>query len=212
MNPILLEELASYNIIQFGEFFYAFPKGSKTPNLENLGEEGINKLKGVFSAPSLDKIKKNILSDPNQARRHGLPVQIEVFGFYNIVAWGVDYYGIPKGLGPLDITKVEVEKEKGVYANRSLEQLKEEIKSNINEMKENFRPIRLENFGFYNIVAWGLDYFGLPKLHGPVDLRKDDLSKIEGAFADNSLANLKKRIENYCRELHRREKKRTEVG
>lgn len=203
-DPIFIEDLGAYNIIGWRENHYALPKALGSVDLEGLGVDGIAKLDGVFIASSLDRLKECILANLDTVKRHGHPVLIESFGFYNIVAWGIEYYAIPRGLGPIDLKEDEVEKKRGVFVEISIDKLKEQIRLKNDEVKRYYPPVLIESFGFYNIVAWGIDYYGLPKLKEPINVQEDDVAKIEGVFIERSIEKLKKRIEDYCRELHKR--------
>jgi len=62
-------------------------------------------------------------------------------------------------------------------------------------------PVLLEDFGPYNIVGWGNEYYGIPKQLGKIDITSDNLSELENIFVYLSLEGLKKTIQKYLNNL-----------
>jgi len=49
-------------------------------------------------------------------------------------------------------------------------------------------------FGWYNILSWMGDYYGIPQSHGSLDIKLVDVTELEGVVVDSSLEQLKARI------------------
>ncbi|PZO41450.1 MAG: hypothetical protein DCF19_09610 [Pseudanabaena frigida] len=158
----------------------------------------------------------NFFNIPDVQYRH--PKLIEELEGYNIVAWAGDYYGIPQSLGSLDIRLSNLTELKGVFQEKSIEELKFTIQNSLSlSLKSDNStnsilksqigldlldavypyPTLIEDFGKYNLVAWKGFYYGLPKSLGNVDLNSDDILKLRGVFIDISLERIKMIVQNH---------------
>jgi hypothetical protein len=63
------------------------------------------------------------------------------------------------------------------------------------EVEQQVRPPRLlGSVGRINLVAYGSRYYGLPQELGPVQLEREDVSRLRGVITAESLETLKQRI------------------
>lgn len=129
-KPMLIEDFGIYNIVGYRKNYYGFPKGLVSSDARFI--KNVDKLKGIFIAESIDKIKELITDCLKEADRSDLvPTIVGDIDEYNIVAWKKEYYGIPKALGTVDLVSQEKEaiaKLEGVFIDQSLDKLKDRIR------------------------------------------------------------------------------------
>jgi|GEM_PF-6550149 len=136
----------------------------------------------------------------------GEPKLIESVGFYNLVQLDDHIFGLPMGLGPIELKVEEIEKKACAYVEKTAEEVKEKIYLNNAISKEKYGPIFLRVYGFYNIVAWGVDLYGIPVSIGEVDLNSIRISEYPGIIESSNMVGLIAGIEEYCRMEHRKKK------
>jgi hypothetical protein len=119
-EPTLLESCTSYNIMAWKKSYFGVPKALGEINVT---PRNITKLKGVLIKSSLESLKLQISVKE--------PIVIERTNSYNVIAWKKKYYGVYLILGNVDLTEKDVAMQTGVFVNRSLKKLKQEIESSI---------------------------------------------------------------------------------
>ncbi len=183
--PWFVEESDLYNVIRWTNKYYGIPKYLGAVDIRSKDEA--NSI-GVFSALSIEELKK-IMSCPEVVEdRRNAPLVLEDCGFYNIVHWAGKYYGVPKHLGSIDVRHAGQATD--IFVEDSIEKLKKVMsRPEIVEDRRN-APLVLEDCGFYNVVRWGDKYYGIPKHLGSVDIRFT--ANLEGVFVDSSVEGVKK--------------------
>lgn len=132
------------------------------------------------------------------------PVLIKKFGSYNIIEWDGNFHGIPLSAGPMQVDKEDFSKFQACFKAQSLKEVEQLIVNNRPLIQKETQPLLEETYGFYNIVVWGAVFYGIPKM-GPSDLSShEEITKQEGIFFHQSLPELKKLMEEYCRNQHKK--------
>jgi hypothetical protein len=92
---------------------------------------------GVVTGRSVAEVKSEILERIHQPRSgpaqadDAPPHLVDSVGTYNIVAYRGLFYGMPQGLGSIDLTHVDVAQMPGVITRSSLSDLKSEIRDRL---------------------------------------------------------------------------------
>ena len=127
---------------------------------------------------------------------HRNPILLESLRGYNLIIFDGAFYGVPLALGDVRLENIEFDDGGTILFDTSLKSLKKRI----NQGKILYcQPTLLESRTFYNIVAWGKSFYGVPTILGDLELdRLTELlnTKNEAVILDNSLAELRRRVRN----------------
>jgi hypothetical protein len=134
----------------------------------------------------------------------GVPKLIESIGFYNLVQLDGNIFGVPMGLGAIELNVEEIKKHPCAFVNKTLEEVIEKIRLNDAMSKEIYEPILKDAFGFYNILGWGADLYGVPVCLGEINLNTIKISDFPGIIKSFDRDELIKKIEDFCRLEHRK--------
>jgi hypothetical protein len=132
------------------------------------------------------------------------PILIKKFGSYNIIKWRETFYGLPLSAGPVQMDKGDIASIPASFEAQTLIQVEKLIAENLSLIQKLTQPLLEETYGFYNIVVWGAIYYGIPKAEAFKFSCHDDIANKEGVFFNHSLPELKKQMENYCRNQHKK--------
>ena len=131
--PVLVESIKNYNIVSYGHKFYGVPQSLGPLDLSKeadrnkeqiIVDNDINSIK----AKIIQAIKKNVAESQKQTISYPVPILLESYRKYNIVAYRNYFYGIPRALGTLDISKVEDINREGIIKNKIKSKLIETLK------------------------------------------------------------------------------------
>ena len=181
-GPTPLESYTSYNIIGWKKNYYGVPK--------ILGEvdvtsRKITKLKGVLIKSSLESLRLQISTKE--------PILIERSNSYDVMAWKKKYYGLYQILGNIDVTNKDVTKRTGVFVNRSLKKLKQEIEAAI---ESGGLPTLIEVFSYFNIFAWKSSYFGVSQALGHVNITDENDIRYKSIGQEGSIFLMEPSVES----------------
>ncbi|PIR01657.1 MAG: hypothetical protein COV66_00600 [Nitrospinae bacterium CG11_big_fil_rev_8_21_14_0_20_45_15] len=134
----------------------------------------------------------------------GVPELIESIGFYNLVQLDEIIFGLPMGLGAVELNVEKINKHPCAFVGKTLEEVIEKIRLNDALSKEKYEPILKDVFGFYNILGWGADLYGVPVSLGEINLHTIKISDYPGIIKSFYRDDLIKEIEEFCRSEHRK--------
>jgi hypothetical protein len=132
--PHLVDAVGAYNIIAYRDLFYGIPQGLGTFDLASVD---VTQMPGVVTGRSVAEVKSEILERIHQPRSgpaqadDAPPHLVDSVGTYNIVAYRGLFYGMPQGLGSIDLTHVDVAQMPGVITRSSLSDLKSEMRDRL---------------------------------------------------------------------------------
>ena len=129
-------------------------------------------------------------------KNYSQPILLESLEGYNLILFDGDFYGVPLAFGDVQLDKIEFYNGGSILFDTSLKSLKKRIKQG---KILYYQPTLLESRTFYNIVAWGKIFYGVPTILGNLELdRLTELLHIGNAsiILDNSLAKLRRRVRN----------------
>lgn len=175
--PALVDVMGEYNIVYYGSSYYGIPHAAGSLDLSKTDPA---KIPGVLMASSLIGVKGKIERQPAQ-----MPVLVGAMGGYNIIHYGLNYYGVPQTTGSLDLSKTDPVKIPGTLVASSLIGVKDHI-----ERQPVQTPALVGQVGAYNIVHYGSNYYGIPQATGQLDLSKTDPAKIPGVLIASSLSEI----------------------
>jgi hypothetical protein len=132
------------------------------------------------------------------------PKLIETIGFYNLVQLDENIFGLPMGLGAVALNLEEIKKHPCAFVGKTLEEVIEKIRLNDAMSKEKYEPILKDVFGFYNILGWGAELYGVPVSLGEINLHTIKISDFPGIIKSSDRDELIKEIEEFCRSEHRK--------
>lgn len=124
---------------------------------------------------------------------------------YNIVYFEDVFIGVPYEIGHIELDKVDLNATPGIIVSDTyagiLSMIHEEVQRSLNlfqyREQSNYyaSPTLLESMNDYNIVAWKLDFYGIPQSLGLLDLNQINLSAYNTIITDSSRNRLKDRIQ-----------------
>ncbi|PIQ99363.1 MAG: hypothetical protein COV66_12360 [Nitrospinae bacterium CG11_big_fil_rev_8_21_14_0_20_45_15] len=132
------------------------------------------------------------------------PVLIKKFGSYNLIKWKGTFYGLPLSVGPVQMDKGDLSLIPALFQAQTMIEVEKLIVDNRSLIQKHTQPLLEETYGFYNIVVWGAIYYGIPKVGAFNFTSHDEIADKEGVFFNHSLPELKKQMENYCRNQHKK--------
>ena len=121
-------------------------------------------------------------------------------GRYNIVAYGDKYFGVPHGLGPLEVDKTDFLTNPNVIVEGTFASALARIRKMTGDTALDYErklpkaPQLVLSEGDYNIVAYGDRHFGIPHRLGPLEVDKADLSSVSDVVIESELEAVLARI------------------
>lgn len=205
IQPVLIESgYKGFNILDYDGKYYAIlqkegafsiKKFDRNKYKYSLVGDSPEETKGLIDALGVDEYSDD-------------PILVEG-GFlgFNILTFKGKYYGLGKNEGAFEIEKFESNEYKMSVVGDSIEEVKR-LATKLAEESTVITtdPILEEKYRNYNIISYGLKYYGLPHGSGEFDIEKVDNNECEGCVVDVSIEKVKSTID-----LLRREKLTTNL-
>ena len=123
--PILVSDYKDYNFVRYGEIFYGVPQSFGPLDLQN---ESDRTKPGILTAESIHKLKRTVddvimLTSGSVVLPSLQPVLLGNIDHYNIVYYNGDYFGVPRSLGALDLSKESDRGKKEICTAKTKEEL-----------------------------------------------------------------------------------------
>jgi len=200
----LLESIGDINVVLHNNIYYGLP--------QILGAVDLNKEEGrnhpdVLSAKSVKKLKKLIaqVKKESEKRRQSnpdnsslIPKFLETVDDINIVLYNNIYYGLPKGLGAIDLVKEEERSHPDILSANSSKKLKKLIAQTKKEPEQqplNFdNPTLMEAYKQYNLVGFKSDFYACPQSLGAIDLAEESQRNDPEILKADNLNKLKNQV------------------
>jgi len=225
--PELIKTIDTYNIVRYDGMFYVLPHSLGEVR---WGEDDVAALTGVLTtrqlsdAFALAKGKKkekglverireittgrNPAAEVNSRPPSAAAPDPRLVGSveaYNIVHYDGWYYGIPQGLGKMDLRTTNPMGLPGVIRELSSAKAEERIRELLRPGSSNpqrvdghkAQPHLLGSLNGYNIVEYEGWFYGIPQTLGNIDLSRTDVIEMPGVIRDVT----RMVVENEIREL-----------
>jgi len=182
----LICEYGKYNILKWGKSFYGVPFTLGAVDFNNREERSHPE---IIHSNSVNTIKEKISL---LARENSIPEMIGSYGNFNIVQFGVDWYGLPKWLGALDLLKEQDRSLPGLMRAASMEALEEIIDSNGKFYEGSIVSV----YRGFNLIPLDGKLYGIPQVLGAVDLRGRDSKANNKILCENNKSEIEKTIDS----------------
>jgi len=120
-----------------------------------------------------------------------VPRLLSTYKRYNIVRYQTTVYGVPQALGSLDLRNNEDRNRTGIHTGKTTA----EVARLIDASHDYIIPKLVMSYKDYNIVKYGIDYYGIPQASGQVDLNKKEHRMLKDLIVKNDIEEIKRQID-----------------
>jgi hypothetical protein len=209
--PELIFAYKLHNIVEYDKVFFGIRQDFGQLDLTKVNPLTI---RGIFVGETVkevmnlvDGLSKDHQTDKNEQYKQNksVPELKQDYDEYNIIAYNGVVYGLPKSLGPTDLTKCDPSKLEGAIMDTSIENvinniilLRDKSEYNLNypnHTKDEGQKL-LETYNEYLIYSFENTFFAYPKDAQYVDFSKDDYFSRNDVIYDVSITGLREAIDN----------------